>query len=90
MEQDESGVVAFPGRADPLVPIIVSLGKVGRKKARQIEAGKGPVSQHIERAVRRAQSGFAAEERLVFVPVVLVYQRKRKRRRRRTLGCLLP
>ncbi len=61
-------------------PIVVSLGKEGRKRIRRLKRGRGKLMTEVEHVMDQVRANFGeyAEDK-VFVPVVLVYRRKQRR-----------
>jgi hypothetical protein len=68
-----------------LTPFVVKMGKVKRRKAKQISRGKGPLLEHVARAVEFAKENLGpAGQEQVLVPIVILYEKKRKKRARLT------
>jgi hypothetical protein len=70
-------------------PVILDLGKTGRKKIRDLKQGQGKLLLDIEDAlqeVARSLGVEATEKQLI--PVVLIY--RKKSRKRRGGGGLIP
>lgn len=82
---DSSSVVETPSE-DTLevhAPFIFDIGKRKKKVCKRIKEGRGPVQKNIEEALEYTadEMGDAAKGK-VFVPVVVLYERRRKRRDR--------
>lgn len=62
-------------------PIVIDLGKVKKKKIRQLKRGCGRLTEEVQRVVAEvgASLGEAADGKLL-VPLVVVYQQKRKKK----------
>lgn len=66
----------------PSPPIIVDLGKVGRKQIKKLKQGRGPLAMEVDEvieALRRELGEETAGKEIV--PVVLLYRRKRKKKK---------
>jgi hypothetical protein len=62
-------------------PIVITLGTASRPRIRQLKRGRGPLMDEVSEAVDQVRTSFGDEASgKVFVPVVLVYQRKTPRR----------
>lgn len=69
-------------------PVVVNLGKVRKKRIRQLKKGRGKLMNDVGDAVAEIVDGLGDELKgKEVVPVVIVYREKRKKRRR---GGLLP
>ncbi len=67
---------------EPIVPIVLDLGKVKRKRIKKLKRGTGPLLDEVHEAVATVQQELgqqAAGRELV--PLVLLYERKRKKKR---------
>jgi len=68
--------------ADHAPPIVVDLGKVKRKRVKELRKGQGPLVEEVNQVmanVRESLGEDAAGKELV--PVVILYRRRPKRRR---------
>ena len=71
-----------PGPDPPVPPIVLDLGKVKRKRIKQLKRGSGPLLEEIHEAVASVGRELADEaEGKELLPVVLLYERKRKKPR---------
>ena len=63
-------------------PIVVKLGKVKRKRIKQLIRGDGPLMDDVAGALQQVKEnlGEAARGRQL-VPIVFVYKQKRKRKK---------
>jgi hypothetical protein len=65
-------------------PIVVDLGKVKRKRIKQLKRGEGVLLDDVQEAVVRVRERLGEQATgKVLVPVVVVYRKKASRRRRR-------
>lgn len=63
-------------------PVIIDLGKVKRKKIKQLKQGRGDLLAEVEQAVATAANSLGAEAASkTLVPIVVLYRRKESRRR---------
>jgi uncharacterized protein DUF6200 len=61
-------------------PIVVSLGKESSKRIRRLKRGRGKLMNEVAHVVDQVRANFGGDaDGKIFVPVVLVYQRKRRR-----------
>ena len=59
-------------------PVIVDLGKISRKKAKQLKKGRGPYVDEVLPAIGRVKAGLGKEDGGVTGPtVVVLYEKKR-------------
>lgn len=58
-------------------PILVDLGKHGRKRVRQLREGRGPLMEEIAHCVAELQSGGAIAANTT--PVVIIVRERRRR-----------
>jgi len=72
-----------PEVSETLPPVVVDLGKVPRKRVKQLRRGRGPLVGEIEEVVEdvRQQLGDEADGKSV-LPIVLLYRSKPKRKKR--------
>jgi hypothetical protein len=67
-----------PTATTATTPIVVDLGKHGRKRVKQLRAGKGPLLSEIAHCIEELQAagtvGTSAQ------PVVVIVRQKRRRR----------
>lgn len=67
-------------------PVVVNLGKVRKKRIRQLKKGRGKLMNDVGDAVAEVVDGLGEDLKgKEVVPVVIVYREKRKKRRRRGL-----
>ncbi|HEV7670977.1 MAG TPA: hypothetical protein VGS22_20865 [Thermoanaerobaculia bacterium] len=61
-------------------PIVIDLGKVRKKKIRELKRGRGRLTEEVQRVVAEvgASLGEAADGKLL-VPLIVVYRQKRKK-----------
>lgn len=74
------------------LPIVIDLGRVKKKRVRELKRAEGPLLDDVDDAVEhvRARLGDEADGK-TFVPVVLVYRKKRKKKKKnRTSGLTVP
>lgn len=65
-------------------PVVVNLGKVRKKRVKQLKKGRGKLMAEVTDAVAEVVDGLGEDIRgKEVVPVVIVYREKRKKRRRR-------
>ena len=78
------------GTATP--PIIIDLGKVGKKKVRQFKEGRGEIAAEVQQILNETRSNLGADAAgKELVPIVLVYkQKKRGGRGGKKLGLPFP
>jgi hypothetical protein len=63
-------------------PIIIDLGKVKKKKIKQLKRGSGDLIAEVDQAVATAANSLGAEAgSKTLVPVVILYQKKVVRRK---------
>jgi hypothetical protein len=73
--EDEQASEATP-------PIVVKLGKVKRKRIKQLMRGQGPLMDDVGAALEQVKSGLGEAIRgRQLIPIVFVYREKRKRRK---------
>ena len=71
-----------PTPREPVVPIVLDLGKVKRKQIKKLKRGTGPLLDEVHEAVAAVHQELADEGgSRELVPVVLLYERKRKKQR---------
>lgn len=59
-------------------PIIIDLGKVGKKKVRQFKEGRGEIAAEVQQILNETRGNLGAEHAgKELVPIVLVYKKKR-------------
>jgi hypothetical protein len=68
---------------EEMVPIVIDLGKVRRKRIRQLKRGRGPLVEEAQEVVAELRASLERLEGKEVVPVVIVYREKPKRRKRR-------
>jgi rRNA processing protein Krr1/Pno1 len=75
---------------DVTVPIVIDLGKVRRKRVKDLKRGRGRLMGDVHQALNQVRETMGDSiEGKELVPIVLIYRRRRKRRRR-GLGLGLP
>lgn len=63
-------------------PVIIDLGKVKKKKIKQLKQGRGDLMAEVEQAVATAANSLSAEDASkTLVPIVVLYRKKEVRRR---------
>ena len=76
-------------KAAATAPIIIDLGKLSRKKVKQLKKGKGPYSAEVAPAVAQVKANLGSEAAgKEIVPVVVLYQKKPKKRKLPMLNLL--
>jgi len=60
-------------------PIIIDLGKVKKKKVRQLKEGRGELALEVQQVLADARRDLADGANKELVPVILVYQQKRRK-----------
>jgi hypothetical protein len=59
-------------------PIIIDLGKIGKKKVRQFKEGRGEIAAEVQQILNETRSNLGADAAgKELVPIVLVYKQKR-------------
>lgn len=59
-------------------PIIIDLGKVGKKKVRQFKEGRGEIAAEVQQILNETRGNLGADAAgKELVPIVLVYKQKR-------------
>lgn len=67
-------------------PVIIDLGKVKRKKIKQLKRGRGDLLAEVEQAVATAANSLGADAAgKTLVPVVILYRKKENKKRSRGL-----
>jgi hypothetical protein len=67
---------------DVHAPFIFDLGKRKKKTCRRIKEGRGPVERRVRESVQYAADKLGEDAKgKVFVPVVVLFERRRTRRR---------
>ncbi len=67
---------------EPIVPIVLDLGKVKGKQIKKLKRGTGPLLDEVHEAVSTVHQELGDEaEGRELVPLVLLYERKRKKKR---------
>ncbi len=68
-------------------PVVIDLGKVRRKRIKDLKRGRGKLLWEVDAAVEQVRAGLGDEgSDKTLVPIVVCYQKKRRggqRRRRR-------
>jgi hypothetical protein len=59
-------------------PIVIDLGKVKKKKVRQLKEGRGDLAREVENVLADARRNHTDGNKEL-VPVILVYQKKRRK-----------
>ena len=73
-----------------LPPIILDLGKVSRKKIRELKKeGKGALLDDIGEAIAQARAQFGPELDTGLLPVVLLYEKKPRKKKRGLANLLM-
>jgi len=68
---------AGPKAATSLVPIIIDLGKIGRKKAKELKKGEGPYLDEVEPAIAQIKAELGAKVAgKEILPIVVLYEKK--------------
>ena len=63
-------------------PIVVKLGKVRRKKVKQLTKGRGPLLDEVADALAQVRDGMGDTARgRTLVPIVFIYRQKAKKRK---------
>lgn len=63
-------------------PVIIDLGKVKKKKIKQLKRGRGELLDEVDQAVATAAASLGAEAASkTLVPVVVIYRKKEARRK---------
>ncbi len=63
-------------------PIVVKLGKVKRKRVKQLLRGQGPLMEDVQAAVEQAKDTLGEMSRETqLIPIVFVYRERRKRQK---------
>jgi hypothetical protein len=63
--------------AAPSQPLFIDLGKVKRKRVRELKEGRGPLVAEVQQAVEAVRRDLGPEaEGKELLPVVVLYQRK--------------
>ncbi|MGE5233910.1 MAG: hypothetical protein ACM3OB_07350 [Acidobacteriota bacterium] len=66
--------------SDAVTPIVVDLGKVGRKRVKQLKRGDGPLLEEVHQVIANVRESLGPEAAgRELVPVVMLYRRKRRR-----------
>ena len=87
--QHEGATMAESGPGGVTIPIVVDLGKQGRKRIKQLKAGEGTLSAQVQDVVEQARAKLGAEaDGKELIPVVVLYRRKDRRRKRGFLSLL--
>ena len=77
--------------AAPAPPIIIDLGKVKKKKVRQLKEGRGELTLEVQQVLADTRANLGTDGgSKELVPVILVYQRKRGRKRKGGGGGIFP
>ena len=72
-------------------PIIVDLGKIGKKKVRQFKEGRGEIAAEVQQILNETRGTLGADAAgKELVPIVLVYKQKRGGRGKKKLGLPFP
>lgn len=73
---------AAPNEIDVVTPVIVDMGKLSKKKLKTFKKGKGPLMDEVLEILESValEMGEDATEK-VFVPIVMVYEKKEKKKR---------
>jgi hypothetical protein len=73
-------------------PIIIDLGKIGKKKVRQFKEGRGEIAAEVQQILNETRANLGADAAgKELVPIVLVYkQKKRGGRGGKKLGLPFP
>lgn len=69
------------GNTQTATPIIIDLGKVNRKKAKQLKKGKGPLVRQVTLAIQQVEEQLGEKTDHGVLPVVVLFEKKPKRRR---------
>lgn len=71
---------------DVITPVVVDLGKVGRKQIKRLKRGEGKLADEVLDVMDEVVATLGSDlEGATLVPLVMIYQRKRKKSRRRTM-----
>lgn len=62
-------------------PVIIDLGKVNRKKAKQLKKGKGPLAKQVSLAIQQVEEQLGEKPDNGVLPVVVLFEKKPKKRR---------
>ncbi len=62
-------------------PIVVDLGKVSRKKIKQLKKGKGDLVEEVGAVLQEIGASLPDADKKQLVPVVILWKPKRKKRR---------
>ncbi len=77
--------------AAPAPPIIIDLGKVKKKKVRQLKEGRGELTLEVQQVLADTRGNLGPDgANKELVPIILVYQRKRGGRKRKGGGGIFP
>lgn len=67
--------------SEPVVPIVIDLGKARAKRIKKLKNGEGPLMAEVDDVVKDVQDRLGEEAKGVkLVPIVIIYRKKRKRR----------
>lgn len=67
-------------------PVVVDLGKVRKKRIRQLKKGRGKLMDDVQEALAEVTEGLGQELKgKEIVPIVIVYRQKSKKRSRRSM-----
>lgn len=73
----------------PVVPVIIDLGKISRKKVKQLKKGEGVYLEEVEPAIAQFKADLAAKSAgKEILPVIVLYQKKPRKSMFPTLGLL--
>ena len=71
--------------------VVVDLGRVKKKRVRELKKGEGPLVDEVDDAVDYVRAALGDEAHgKTFVPVVLVYRKKEKKRKRKDSSSGIP
>lgn len=60
-----------------LPPVIIDLGKLSRKKAKQLKKGKGPYLEEVLPAIERVKAGLGSNGGSDSPAIVVLFEKKR-------------
>lgn len=66
---------------ESLPPVVVDLGKVKRKRIRQLKQGRGPLLDEVDHVVDTVRRNLGDDEAKEILPVVILYRRRPKKKR---------
>jgi hypothetical protein len=63
-------------------PIVIDLGKHGRKKLKQLKAGGGPLLEEVLESLHQVRASLGPGDSRALLPVVVLFERKPRKPRK--------